>query len=157
MKKEIIKGYKVDNFILDDLFVFTKNHYSFLLNKNGCSIIVNDSLLKDIKNKNLDEDLRIKLLSHALGKLSNKDFINKKEDNNIYFIIDVTKNAITEAFTVEIHGKCSSVYAIFPFDYIFLGGILKLTCIVCIKMRTTYICLSNSIYKMVLGSRCKYF
>ena len=91
MKKEIIKGYKVDNFILDDLFVFTKNHYSFLLNKNGCSIIVNDSLLKDIKNKNLDEDLRIKLLSHALGKLSNKDFINKKEDNNIYFIIDVTK------------------------------------------------------------------
>lgn len=83
----------IDNdFLIDDIYVFTKNNYSFLLGKNGTSMIVSSDILNNIKNKELNENLKIKLLNHGLAEL--KDFgisISKNESNNIYFIIDVTK------------------------------------------------------------------
>lgn len=95
MKKEIIKSFNIDNdFYIDDIFVFTneKNNYSFLLNKNGCSIIIDLELLNEIKTKKPSENLKFKLIQHGLAGLrKSKISISEEENNNIYFIIDVTK------------------------------------------------------------------
>ena len=90
---EKIKKYVIDdNFCINDMYIFSKNKYSFLLGKNGCSMIVNSDILNDIKNKKVDENLKIKLLNHGLAKLSNPNiFVSKRQNKNIYFIIDVTK------------------------------------------------------------------
>ena len=83
----------IDNdFLIDDIYVFTKNNYSFLLGKNGTSMIVSNDILNNIKNKELNENLKIKLLNHGLAELKDIGIsISKNESNNIYFIIDVTK------------------------------------------------------------------
>ncbi len=95
MQKELLKKFNIDNnFYVDDIFVFTNesNKYSFLLNKNGCSMIVDEELLNNIKTKNIDENLKFKMLQHGLAKLKNPRIgISKEKDENIYFIIDVTK------------------------------------------------------------------
>lgn len=95
MKKELLKKYSIDNnFYLDDLFVFTNesNKYSFLLNKKGCSMIVDSEILRSIKNKEPNEMLKFKLIQHGLATLKNPHIsISKEKDNNIYFIIDITK------------------------------------------------------------------
>lgn len=95
MKKEIIKKYNIDNnFFIEDIYVFTNesNKYSFLINKKGCSIIINNKLLNQIKTKTIDENLKFKMIEHGLAGLkSPKITVPKERNNNIYFIIDVTK------------------------------------------------------------------
>ncbi len=95
MRKELLKKFNIDNnFYVDDIFVFTneRNKYSFLLNKNGCSMIVDAELLNRIMSKNIKENLKFKMLQHGLATLkSPKISISKEKNNNIYFIIDVTK------------------------------------------------------------------
>ena len=95
MIKETLKKYIIDNnFYVDDIFIFTneKNKYSFLLGKNGCSMIVDEYLLRNIKSKKLDENLKVKLIQHGLAGLKKpKITLPKNQNENIYFIIDVTK------------------------------------------------------------------
>ena len=90
---EIIKKTIIDNnFWLEDIYVFTKNNYSFLLGKNGTSMIVSNDILDNIKKKELDENLKIKLLNHGLAELKDIGIsISKKASDNVYFIIDITK------------------------------------------------------------------
>jgi len=95
MKKERIKKFTVDdNIIFNDLYVFTNenNNYSYLLGKNGCSMIVDSHLLNDLKNHDINEDFQFKLLGHGLLELKNPVIkLTECDDNNIYFVIDVTK------------------------------------------------------------------
>ena len=90
---EKIKKYNIDdNFCINDLYVFTKNDFSFLLGKNGCSMLVSNEILDDIKKKNVNENLKIKLLSHGLASIKNPSIrVPRIQNKNIYFIIDVTK------------------------------------------------------------------
>ena len=88
---EKVRKHNLDeNFYIEDIYVFTKNKYSFLLGKNGTSMIVSNDILDNIKNDKINENLKIKLLNHGLAKIKNIS-ISKKIDNNMYFIIDVTK------------------------------------------------------------------
>ena len=95
MIKERIKKIDIDdNIYVDELFVFTneENKYSYLLGKNGCAMIVDEYLLNSLKNKDISENFKFKLLGHGLGGLKEPEIKPiQVEDNNIYFVIDVTK------------------------------------------------------------------
>ena len=80
-----------DNFYLNEIYVFSKNNYSFLLGKKGSSMIVSNDILNDIKNNEINENLKIKLLNHGLAKLKKPRILTKNVNNSIFFIIDVTK------------------------------------------------------------------
>ena len=93
MKKELIKKYIVDdNFIVDDIFVFSDNNKSFLLNKKGCSMFVDGYLLNNIKNRQLDENLKFKMIQRGLARIKGSNiYVKNRRNKGIYFVIDVTK------------------------------------------------------------------
>lgn len=90
-----------DGFVLDGFYLFesNKSNYCFLLNKKGCSIILDKKLVSDILSNNIKEKLKMKLLSHGMAHIKTLNIkIPKELNDDVYFIIDLTKKCNFDCF-----------------------------------------------------------